>query len=118
MGRLSTHVLDTTRGAPGADVAVEVLRLEPGGAWRSLKSVRTNADGRTDEPLLSGEAFTPGVYMLSFSVGDYFRGKDAATGDPPFLDVVPLRFSVADASANFHVPLVVTPWSYSTYRGS
>ena len=118
MGRLSTHVLDTTRGAPGAGVAVEVLRLEPGGAWRSLKTTRTNADGRTDEPLLAGEAFVAGVYMLSFAVGDYFKAKGAPTSDPPFLDIVPLRFSVADASANFHVPLVVTPWSYSTYRGS
>ena len=117
MGRLSTHVLDTTKGRPGADVAIEVARLE-GGAWRVLKSVRTNADGRTDEPLLAGEALTVGTYMLSFSVGDYFKAQGASVSDPPFLDVVPLRFTVADANANYHVPLVATPWSYSTYRGS
>ena len=118
MGRLSTHVLDTTRGRPGAGVAVEVLRLEAGGAWRSLKTVRTNADGRTDEPLLSGEAFVAGSYILSFSVGEYFKTQGAEISDPPFLDIVPLRFHVADPNANFHVPLVMTPWSYSTYRGS
>ena len=118
MGRLSTHVLDTTRGAPGAGVAVEVLRLEADGAWRSLKSVRTNADGRTDEPLLTGASLVAGTYMLSFSVGDYFRAQGAEISDPPFLDVVPLRFTIADGNANFHVPLVMTPWSYSTYRGS
>ena len=118
MGRLSTHVLDTTRGRPGAGVAVEVLRLEAGGAWRSLKTTRTNADGRTDEPLLTGEAFVAGTYILSFSVGEYFKAQGANTSDPPFLDVVPLRFTIADSTANFHVPLVMTPWSYSTYRGS
>ena len=117
MGRLSTHVLDTTKGRPGANVALEVARLEDG-VWRMLKAVRTNADGRTDEPLLSGEALTVGTYMLSFAVGDYFKAQGAAVSDPPFLDIVPLRFHVADPNANYHVPLVATPWSYSTYRGS
>ena len=119
MGRISTHVLDTTRGRPAAGVGVEVARLQSDGGWLKLKSVTTNADGRTDEPLLTGPALVAGTYMLSFSVGDYFRGQaGAAAGEPPFLDVIPLRFTVADANANFHVPLVVTPWSYSTYRGS
>ena len=118
MGRLSTHVLDTTRGRPAAHVAVEVLRLEADGAWRSLKKTSTNGDGRTDEPLLSGAALTAGVYMLSFAVGAYFRSSGAVISEPPFLDFVPLRFSVADAAANYHVPLIVTPWSYATYRGS
>jgi 5-hydroxyisourate hydrolase len=118
MGRLSTHVLDTTRGRPAAAVEVEVLRLEADGGWRSLKKARTNVDGRTDEPLLAGPALVSGTYMLNFSVGDYFRGAGALASEPPFLDVVPLRFTIADPDANFHVPLIVTPWSYSTYRGS
>ena len=118
MGRLSTHVLDTTRGRPAAGVSVEVARLQSDGGWLKLKATQTNADGRTDEPLLSGPALVAGTYMLSFSVGDYFRGSGAAAGEPPFLDVIPLRFTIADASGNFHVPLIVTPWSYSTYRGS
>ena len=118
MGRLSTHVLDTTRGRPAAGVSVEVSRLQADGGWLKLKSTQTNADGRTDEPLLAGAALIAGTYMLSFSVGDYFRDSGAAAAEPPFLDVIPLRFTVADASGNFHVPLIVTPWSYSTYRGS
>jgi 5-hydroxyisourate hydrolase len=112
MGRLSTHVLDTAAGLPAAGVRV-VLRRD--GAV--LADTRTNADGRTDQPLLEGAAFRPGTYELTFHVGDYFRGRGAALADPPFLDVVPLRFSIAD-DANYHVPLLVSPFGYSTYRGS
>jgi len=118
MGRLSTHVLDTTRGRPGQGVAIELSRLEADGQWRVIKTARTNADGRTDEPLLTGDALKAGTYTLTFAVGDYFRAAGTPNADPPFLDLVPIRFTVADASGHYHVPLVVTPWAYSTYRGS
>ena len=118
MGRLSTHVLDTVRGKPAENVAVELDVLRPDGSWQRLKQVMTNADGRTDQPLLTGGAFSAGTYLLTFHMGAYFKAVGVAMADPPFLDVVPLRFSVADASAHYHVPLLATPWSYSTYRGS
>jgi len=111
-GRLTTHVLDVTRGRPAAGVAIEL--------WRDgalLASATTNADGRTDAPLL--DPLQTGVYELRFLVGPYFGGAgSAAVSDPPFLDVVPVRFGIADAGAHHHVPLLVSPWSYSTYRGS
>ncbi len=112
MGRLSTHVLDTAAGKPAAGVRV-VLRRD--GAV--LVDLRTNADGRTDKPLLEGGAFAKGAYELTFHVGDYFRASGAATSDPPFLDVIPLNFTVAEDS-HYHVPLLVSPYGYSTYRGS
>ena len=112
MGRLSTHVLDTALGRPAAGLRV-VLRRD--GA--ALVDTHTNADGRTDKPLLEGAAFANGVYELTFHVGDYFRGRGAPLGDPPFLDVIPLRFSIAE-DAHYHVPLLVSPFGYSTYRGS
>jgi len=118
MGRLSTHVLDTVTGRPAADVAIDLDALQPDGTWRHLKRITTNADGRTDQPLLVGEAFKVGTYMLTFHLGAYFKGHGVATDEPAFLDVVPLRFSVADADGDYHVPLLATPWSYSTYRGS
>jgi 5-hydroxyisourate hydrolase len=118
MGRLSTHVLDTVRGRPAHDVVVELQVLDPDGSWRRLKQVRTNADGRTDEPLLSGDDFRIGTYLLTFAIGPCFKASGLAAAEPPFLDLVPLRFSVADATAHYHVPLLATPWSYSTYRGS
>ena len=108
MSSLSTHVLDTAHGRPAAGMMIE---LWSGDRAVLLNSVRTNGDGRTDEPLLSGDAMTPGTYELVFHVGDYF-------GDRSFLDQVPVRFTVSDAGMNYHVPLLVTPWSYSTYRGS
>ena len=111
-GKLTTHVLDTAHGRPAAGLAVEL--------WRDgalLKAVRTNADGRTDEPLLAGDALTAGTYELVFAVGAYFAASGLA-GEPPFLDRVPVRFGVADAGAAYHVPLLVAPWAYSTYRGS
>ncbi|HEX4130096.1 MAG TPA: hydroxyisourate hydrolase [Pirellulales bacterium] len=116
MGKLSTHVLDTSRGRPAAGVRIDVCREEASG-FQLIKSVTTNADGRTDEPLLAGAALLVVAYRLVFHVGDYF----ASTGSPDarkFLDQVPVDFIVVDASANYHVPLLVSPWGYSTYRGS
>jgi 5-hydroxyisourate hydrolase len=118
MGHLSTHVLDHTRGKPAPDVAVELHVLDADGSWRTLKRVRTNADGRTEQPLLSGPEFKPGTYMLTFHIGDYFRRAGAALPDPPFLDLVPLRFAIGEPDGHYHVPLLATPWSYTTYRGS
>ncbi len=117
-GRLSTHVLDTARGRPAAGLEVELFRLDPAtGGRTSLKTVRTNADGRTDAPLLEGEEFQPATYEIVFDVGEYF-GAEVDVTDPPFLGRVPIRFGIADASAHYHVPLLASPWSYSTYRGS
>ncbi|HEX8164514.1 MAG TPA: hydroxyisourate hydrolase [Beijerinckiaceae bacterium] len=116
MGRLSTHVLDTMSGTPAAGVRVELYAL--GEERRLVASATTNADGRTDAPLLSGDALPGGAYELLFHVGDYFRGKGAVLPSPPFLDTVPVRFGIADASAHYHVPLLVSPFAYSTYRGS
>jgi 5-hydroxyisourate hydrolase len=112
MGRLTTHVLDTAAGQPAGGVRV-VLRRD--GAV--LVDTRTNSDGRTDQPLLEGAAFKPGTYELTFHVGDYFRARGTPLADPPFLDVIPLRFTIAH-DANYHVPLLVSPYGYSTYRGS
>ena len=118
MGHLSTHVLDQTQGKPAASVAIDLHVLEPDGSWRALKQARTNHDGRTDQPLLSGAELEPGTYMLTFHLGDYFRASGTATSDPPFLDLVPLRFAIAEPDGHYHVPLLATPWSYATYRGS
>jgi 5-hydroxyisourate hydrolase len=118
VGRLSTHVLDQTQGKPASNVAIDLDVLEPDGSWRALKQVRSNADGRTDQPLLSGAELEVGTYMLTFHMGDFYRARGAALSDPPFLDLVPLRFSIADPDGHYHVPLLATPWSYATYRGS
>jgi len=118
MGRLSTHVLDTVTGKPAADVAIDLDVLQSGGSWRRLAQARTNADGRTDQPLLSGDALMVGTYMLTFHMGAYFKTQGFAVADPLFLDLIPVRFSIADAAGHYHVPLLATPWSYSTYRGS
>jgi 5-hydroxyisourate hydrolase-like protein (transthyretin family) len=163
-GRLTTHVLDVARGRPAEGVAIELVRLDGGDGAGVVATAVTNADGRTDGPLLAAGALEVGVYELRFAVGPYFAASGSAdTGasgsasgasgsdpscvlhgasdpgasgsgasgsdpscvlhgasdpDPAFLDVVPVRFGVADAGAHFHVPLLVTPWSYSTYRGS
>lgn len=117
MGRLSTHVLDTRTGRPAAGMQIDFSLLE-NGAWRRLKSVRTNADGRTDEPLMAGEAMRTGEFKLVFHVAEYYRGQGLELPQPPFIDRVPIRFGIADAAAHYHVPLLCTPWSYSTYRGS
>ena len=117
MTKLSTHVLDTANGRPAAGVRIDFSVLD-GERYRLLKTVQTNADGRTDEPLLDAAAMAGGRYELVFHVGDYFAGLGAAMADPPFLDTVPLRFAIADPTQHYHVPLLVSPWSYSTYRGS
>jgi len=117
MGRLSTHVLDTANGQPAAGMRIEFSVLE-GDRWTLLKAVQTNADGRTDEPLMAGDAMRTGEFRLVFHVADYFRANGARLPDPPFLGEVPLRFGIADREAHYHVPLLCTPWGYSTYRGS
>jgi 5-hydroxyisourate hydrolase len=117
MGRLSTHVLDTAHGHPAGGMEISLWRLD-GKERRHLKTIATNADGRTDEPLLAGGDFRPGTYELVFNVGEYFRSYSAPLPEPMFLSDVIVRFNVADASENYHVPLLVSPWSYSTYRGS
>jgi hydroxyisourate hydrolase len=120
-GSVTTPVLDPARGRPAAGVAVELVLVEAAGGSGPADGVVaravTNADGRTDAPLIAAGALEAGVYELRFAVGAYFAGHDGV-GDPPFLDVVPVRFGVADPDAHFHVPLLVSPWSYSTYRGS
>ncbi len=117
MGRLTTHVLDTANGTPAAGMRIDFAALEPGGA-RLIVTLHTNAEGRTDAPLLAGDAMRTGRYEITFHVGDYFRGKGGPRIEPPFLDRVPLQFGIADASAHYHVPLLCSPWSYATYRGS
>jgi 5-hydroxyisourate hydrolase len=118
MGRLTTHVLDTTRGGPAADVRIDFSMIDADGNARLLATVRTNRDGRTDQPLLEGAAFAAGRYELAFYVGAYFATGGGALAEPPFLDIVPIRFGIADVASHYHVPLLVSPWSYSTYRGS
>lgn len=117
MGNLSTHVLDTARGKPAAGVAIRLYACN-GDERRLVKSATTNSDGRTDSPLLSGSNFLVGVYELVFSAGDYHRAQDHQLPAPPFLDEVVIRFGVADSSSNYHVPLLLSAYSYSTYRGS
>ena len=117
MGRLSTHVLDTANGRPARGIAVALYAIE-GEGRRLILRTATNADGRTDAPLLAGEAFGTGTYELVFEVGSYFRSLGTAMADPPLLDVVPIRFTLAEPDGHYHVPLLVSPWSYSTYRGS
>jgi 5-hydroxyisourate hydrolase len=117
MSGLTTHVLDTARGRPAAGMRLELARLDENGERQVLKEATTNGDGRTDAPLLSGEEIAPGVYEIVFAVGDYFADQEGMS-DPPFLGSVPLRFGVADPKAHYHVPLLASPWSYSTYRGS
>ena len=117
MGKLTTHVLDTMNGCPAAGMAVSLYRLDAAGPV-ALKQIRLNDDGRADQPLLADAALLPGRYRLVFSVSPYFRGLGVALPEPPFLDEVPLDFGIADASLHYHVPLLASPWSYSTYRGS
>ncbi len=116
MGRLTTHVLDTAAGRPASGMKIELYRLE--GERVLLKSVVTNADGRVDGALLDGEALAKGVYELVFHAGDYLGRSDAVLPDPLFLDIVPIRFGIAEPSQHYHVPLLISPFGYSTYRGS
>jgi 5-hydroxyisourate hydrolase len=115
MGRISTHVLDTAAGKPAAGMKLVLTKLD--GAGAVVTEVMTNADGRTDKPLLEGAAFAAGRYEIAFHVADYFRAAGVKLTDPPFLDVVPVRFGVT-ADGHYHVPLLVSPYAYSTYRGS
>jgi 2-oxo-4-hydroxy-4-carboxy-5-ureidoimidazoline decarboxylase len=117
-GHLSTHVLDTHSGQPAAGMAVELVELSDLGASRVITRGITNADGRTDQPLIYGRPVPIGRYELSFDVADYFSRQKVPMSDPPFLDRIPLRFSLGEPEGHFHVPLLVTPWSYATYRGS
>jgi len=116
-GRLSTHVLDTHAGRPAVGVAIELYEFAGDRAHR-IATATTNADGRTDTPLIGGRPLPSGRYELRFAVGDHFRSRGIEQGDPPFLDIVPLRFSIVEPEGHYHVPLLCTPWSYSTYRGS
>jgi 5-hydroxyisourate hydrolase len=115
---LTTHVLDVTRGGPAERVRVELYEFAAGGERALIVDVATNADGRTDRPLISAGEARAGRFELVFHAGDYFRRQGVKTADPPFLDLVPIRFAIADPAAHYHVPLIVSPWSYSTYRGS
>lgn len=116
-GRLSTHVLDTFHGRPAAGMAIALYEVGASARGLLLQAV-TNADGRTEAPLMADAPLRIGTYELQFSVGAYFKSAGVAVTDPPFLDLVPVRFSIAEAEGHYHVPLVTTPWSYSTYRGS
>jgi 2-oxo-4-hydroxy-4-carboxy-5-ureidoimidazoline decarboxylase len=116
-GRLSTHVLDMHAGRPAIGMAVELYELA-GDRYYRLTTAVTNGDGRTDQPLIGGRPLPMGRYELRFSVGDHFKSRGIEAGDPPFLDIVPLRFSIAEPEGHYHVPLLCSPWSYSTYRGS
>ncbi|MCK9195107.1 MAG: hydroxyisourate hydrolase [Nevskia sp.] len=116
MGKLTTHVLDTANGRPAANMALALYRCGP--QPEKLSARATNADGRCDQPLLEGAALEVGQYELVFDVAGYFRALGTALPEPPFLNDVTLRFGIADPSQNYHVPLLVSPWSYSTYRGS
>jgi len=117
MGKLTTHVLDTARGSPGSGIEVRLYR-RAGDGYELIAQVITNADGRCAAPLLQGSSFLAGRYRLVFAAGAYFRRVGSALADPPFVDEVTLDFGVADTGAHYHVPLLVSPWSYSTYRGS
>ena len=115
-GKLSTHVLDLVAGRPAAGLRIELSRVSPSPA--PLKSMVTNADGRTDAPLLGPSEMAAGTYQIEFHVAEYFAARGVAQAPVPFLDVVPVRFGISDPGASYHVPLLVTPWAYNTYRGS
>jgi 5-hydroxyisourate hydrolase len=117
MGKLTTHVLDTMNGCPAAGMAVALYRIEHGQAVL-LRDILLNHDGRADGPLLEGSDLVPGTYRLVFQVATYFRARGVALPEPPFLDAVPLDFGLSDAGQHYHVPLLASPWAYSTYRGS
>lgn len=114
---LTSHVLDISSGRPASGVKIELFRLQDGRA-ELLRTEVTNADGRLQGPMLSGNEFKPGVYELVFHIGDYFRGTSTNLAEPAFLDQVPVRFGISAKDAHYHVPLLIAPWGYNTYRGS
>ena len=116
-GYLTTHVLDTARGCPAAGLAIWLYRVS-GNSHRKIAEAVTNADGRTDAPILPASDFRPGTYELVFHAGDYLRATGQAGAEPLFLDQVPIRFGMSDGAAHYHVPLLLSPYGYSTYRGS
>lgn len=117
MGKLTTHVLDTASGLPGAEIKVSLYRQE-GTNFVLIKTTHTNSDGRTDQPLLEGNEFQSGKYELVFETAHYFRQRGVELSSVPFLDDVVIRFGIADTGSHYHVPLLVSPYSFSTYRGS
>lgn len=117
MGRLTTHVLDLISGSPAGGMTVELAAID-GAVRRPVTKMTTNGDGRCDSALLEGDRLAAGVWQLEFHVAEYFRARGVQLADPPFLDIVTVRFGVANPDQHYHVPLLVTPWSYSTYRGS
>lgn len=118
MGRLSTHVLDTANGKPAEGVTIRLYRVTSDNVREHLVAATTNADGRTDMPLLAGDAYAPGNYEIEFHIGAYFMAAGMLSGDTPFLDVVPVRFTMNEADGHYHVPLLASPYGYTTYRGS
>jgi 5-hydroxyisourate hydrolase len=116
-GKLTTHILDTANGCPAAGVTIELWSIQPEGKTL-ITTTQTNTDGRTDAPILTGDALQPGLYELVFAIGDYFTQHHPDLPQPLFLDQVPIRFGIADANVHYHVPLLASPWSYTTYRGS
>lgn len=118
MARLTTHILDTAQGRPAANVRIQLFQLLADGGRMLLADLHSNPDGRTDEPLLAGDAIALGQYELLFHMGDYFTLHHVGLADPPFLDQVPVRFAIAETGGHYHVPLLASPWAYSTYRGS
>ena len=117
-GKLTTHVLDTAQGKPGAGITVELFQISLSQNAKLLKTLTTNTDGRTDQPLLNSDEMQEGTYELRFAMGDYFTKQSNALPDPLFLNIIPIRFSIADTDKHYHIPLLCSPWSYSTYRGS
>lgn len=118
MGQLTTHVLDTASGKPAAGLPIELIRVLDSNQRESLGQFVTNANGRTDQVLLSGEALLEGIYELCFNVEAYFNSQPVSQTKPPFLDIVTIRFCISHPAEHYHIPLLVSPWSYSTYRGS
>ncbi|MCB6179112.1 hydroxyisourate hydrolase [Rhodobacter sp. Har01] len=116
-GRLTTHVLDTARGCPAAGVKIALYRVS-GNSHRKIAETATNADGRTEAPMLAGKGFAAGSYELVFFAGDYLRASGQAGEGVLFLDQIPIRFGISDAAQHYHVPLLISPFAYSTYRGS
>lgn len=118
MGRLTTHILDTANGCPGEGIKIELYKIHVDGTRELLKTAMSNDDGRVGSPLLEGADCSAGSYELSFAAGEYFRARGTKLAEPAFLDVVPIRFGIADEGAHYHVPLLISPYGYSTYRGS